>query len=248
MREYCTREPEPHPWKDLLRERDLDIHAPGYVRIVESIRPHIDTTRYGSFLANEFQRRGGEIVRRSIASVSELATNAAFSAVVVCAGLGARMLAHDSRLLPLRGHVLHVPNTINLTRSVHDDAPGGLVSYVFVYDDHLVLGSTLEPGEENVSPDRRHVRSMIERCTALVSLDTGASVAPLARDADNARAGLRPARIHPLAPGSYEAIRLELDRSFAVPIIYNYGHGRSGVTLSWGCGEEAVALVEEALH
>ncbi|HIN08299.1 MAG TPA: FAD-binding oxidoreductase, partial [Candidatus Poseidoniales archaeon] len=48
--------------------------------------------------------------------------------------------------------------------------------------------------------------------------------------------GLRPAR---------SAVRLELE-SGERPLIHNYGHGGGGVTLSWGCADEVVALLSAA--
>ena len=53
------------------------------------------------------------------------------------------------------------------------------------------------------------------------------------------RVGLRPGR---------PEIRLEReDPADGVPRVHNYGHGGSGVTLSWGCAEETLRLVREAL-
>ena len=42
--------------------------------------------------------------------------------------------------------------------------------------------------------------------------------------------GLRPAR---------PAVRLERDGG----VVHCYGHGGAGVTLSWGCAEDVVALI-----
>ena len=46
--------------------------------------------------------------------------------------------------------------------------------------------------------------------------------------------GLRPSR---------NEVRLEADTSDDRMVIHNYGHGGAGVTLSWGCADEVVALV-----
>ncbi len=59
------------------------------------------------------------------------------------------------------------------------------------------------------------------------------------------RVGLRPGR---------SSVRLELGDSLtapgagpAVPVIHNYGHGGSGLTLAWGCAGDAVRLAKQAL-
>jgi D-amino-acid oxidase len=53
------------------------------------------------------------------------------------------------------------------------------------------------------------------------------------------RVGLRPVR---------PSVRLEAE-SFAdgQTIVHNYGHGGAGVTLSWGCAQDAANLVLAAL-
>ena len=47
-----------------------------------------------------------------------------------------------------------------------------------------------------------------------------------------------------LTPGRTE-VRLEKELISGRTVIHNYGHGGSGVTLSWGCAEEIVEIVNE---
>ena len=44
-----------------------------------------------------------------------------------------------------------------------------------------------------------------------------------------------------LRPGRME-VRLEREEKNGKYLIHNYGHGGSGVTLSWGCADEVVEL------
>ena len=57
------------------------------------------------------------------------------------------------------------------------------------------------------------------------------------------KAGLRPTR----AGG----VRLEMevirDAGDEIKVVHNYGHGGSGITLSWGCANEAVDLIIQDL-
>jgi len=43
-----------------------------------------------------------------------------------------------------------------------------------------------------------------------------------------------------LRPHRSAGVRVERDSD--LPVIHNYGHGGAGVSLSWGCAEEAADL------
>ena len=47
-----------------------------------------------------------------------------------------------------------------------------------------------------------------------------------------------------LRPGRTE-VRLEKEEKNGTSLIHNYGHGGSGVTLSWGCADEVVELAND---
>jgi D-amino-acid oxidase len=69
---------------------------------------------------------------------------------------------------------------------------------------------------------------ILARCTDIVPALAGATVL-------DSVAGLRPGR---------PEVRLEVDEDLLpVPVVHNYGHGGSGVTISWGCAAEVTALV-----
>ena len=72
-------------------------------------------------------------------------------------------------------------------------------------------------------------------------------ILPSLRDAEiiSDWAGLRPYR---------EPLRVELEQvslmggSQRLPVVHNYGHGGSGLTLGWGTAGDAIALVKVALQ
>lgn len=91
----------------------------------------------------------------------------------------------------------------------------------------VVLGGTADENVEDMNVDVEAAASIRDRCIQLVPELAGAK--PLAD-----RVGIRPCR---------STVRLELEWVQGCRVVHNYGHGGSGVTLSWGCAADVVALL-----
>ena len=240
LREYFYAAHHHHPFLDSLLKTSPLTAPPGIEGTVSS-RLHIDTTLYMDWLMAQAQEYSIECISQHIDTLSINLPNSP-DAVVNCAGLGARELTSDSRLVAMRGVVVHVPNEIGLEYSLHDDAPGGHVAYIFRFKNHLVLGGTFEPGREDFELEPGAVEGIFDRCRQLLKIDGHPRWNELSvQQATRTLVGLRPARI---GPDTFEDIRLELDHTFPLPVIHNYGHGRQGISLSWGTAMEAANLID----
>ncbi|GAA1693263.1 FAD-dependent oxidoreductase [Kribbella yunnanensis] len=136
--------------------------------------------------------------------------------VVNCTGLGARLTASDPTVTPVRGQVLTVAQC-GLSEWLIADS-----TVVIPRSNDVIVGGTSEAGDWNLAADPAVSTAILERAAELVPQLRKAMVL-------RARVGLRPAR---------PSVRCELvDR-----VIHCYGHGGSGVTLSWGCADDVLAL------
>lgn len=187
----------------------------------------VETGIYLGWLAARARELGITIVQRTLASLDEAL--AACPRVVNCAGLGARELAADPSLHAVRGQIVRVDNP-GLDRVVIDEHSGPAITYIVPRSRDVVLGGTLEAHQEDRTPDPEHTRRILARCVALEPRLADAAVRSVA-------VGLRPAR---------PSLRLEPDP--ADPrVIHNYGHGGAGITLSWGCAEAVLTLLQASL-
>ena len=141
--------------------------------------------------------------------------------VVDASGLGARLLAEDRSVTPVRGQVLYVEQ-VGLDRWWLDSA--GL-TYVVPRAHEIVVGGTDEEGRWNLTPDPAVAARILARASALVPALAGARVL-------RHKVGLRPGR---------PAVRLEEERVGSTRVVHCYGHGGAGVTLSWGCAADVAA-------
>src|SRR5262249_13940253 len=150
---------------------------------------------------------------------------------VNCSGLGARELAHDAAVRPMRGQVVHAPNDIGLDVGVADEGRAGEVTYALPFDDHIVLGGTYEEDVWQAETDEVTLRAIVERCQRVLQQWGLARWTGVGARQLQAWAGLRPARKIGDNP---ESVRLEIETLPSGAVVHNYGHGRVGVTLSWG--------------
>jgi D-amino-acid oxidase len=133
-------------------------------------------------------------------------------------------------MAPIRGQVLRVSNP-GLDRFFPGRGrPGGRHLHRPPFG-RLRPGGTADEGAWDTEPDPGTAAAILRRCSALE---------PRLADAEvlGHGVGLRPGR---------PEVRLEREAGDGLSVVHNYGHGGSGVTLSWGCAEEATDLVVDAL-
>lgn len=186
----------------------------------------IDMPVYLSYLLDRFERGGGDYTTRRLESLRDAASDG--DAVVNCAGLGARELAGDPDVRPVRGQWLRVVNPgIDRVLADFDNREGE--AYVIPHRDSCILGGTAEEDAWDTTSSDEVSELIRARCAVLDSRLSEAR--PLEQ-----KAGLRPVRDG--------GVRLEPEPlPGETPCVHNYGHGGAGVTLSWGCAEEVVDLL-----
>src|SRR4051794_39646606 len=107
-----------------------------------------------------------------------------------------------------------------------EDNPAGW-PYVVPRGADVVCGGPAVAGATGTDPAPAVETSVLERVHALVPALRGAPVLSRA-------VGLRPGR---------PTVRLDRTTVDGRPLVACYGHGGAGVTLSWGCAADVVALV-----
>jgi D-amino-acid oxidase len=188
--------------------------------------PLVDMTAYLPYLQERLADAGGTVqFGRRVQSLAELRGTA--DVVVNCTGLGARRLVPDDTVFPTRGQLVVVENP-GIQEFFQDNThdPGDL-TYILPHGRHVVLGGCATENRWDTAPDRATAAEIVARCVA---------IEPKLRDAAfvEDRVGLRPSRYR---------VRLEDTEEDGFRVIHNYGHGASGVSMSWGCAEEISQLI-----
>ncbi|MFF5493511.1 FAD-dependent oxidoreductase [Streptomyces aquilus] len=184
--------------------------------------PLVDMAAHLPWLRRRFVAAGGVVETRTVSDLAEVEA----PVVVNCTGLGARELVADPSVVPVRGQLVVVENPGIRTWVVSTGADGEM-AYFFPQPGRLLLGGTAVEDAWSTEPDPAVAAAIVRRCAALRPEIAGARVL-------GHRVGLRPTR---------DAVRLERE---LLPdgrvLVHNYGHGGAGVTVAWGCAEEAAEL------
>ncbi|XP_069942847.1 D-aspartate oxidase isoform X3 [Cherax quadricarinatus] len=184
-------------------------------------------------LLEEVRALGGSVKMCRLTSLAEAAAEA--DIVINCSGLGARKLVPDPEVYPCRGQVMRV--RAPWVGRYLCDASKKSFAYIIPNLETVVLGGTNQDHDWRLEVDPTDSQTIWDNCTALM---------PSLKKAEVIKewVGLRPCR--------ESGVRLEADElqvdSRIVPVVHNYGHGGSGVTLFWGCSKEVADIACDLIH
>jgi len=229
-------------WMDLVEGAERVAQPPArYADGIRALMTTMDMKKYMPWLESRVLELGGTLATGKAGNLREPFTRGA-DLVVNASGMGARELVPDAAMIPMRGQVMHVENDIALDECFTDSGGGAESTYVFPFERHIVLGGTCERGEERDVVDEESLAKILERCRTLLQEANHPRWSDLGRTRLHAWAGLRPARV---IGADDAAICVELEMLDARwPVIHDYGHGRLGVTVSWGTAEEVAEIAE----
>lgn len=208
------------------------------------LAPMVDMDVYLNWLIESIKEQGGRIERCCV-TPDELKDIESFKAkhevewVVNCSGLGAAELSADENVFPVRGAWFLFPNDGSVFPKVEAAHCTTLTDhnehFIFVLprgEEKLIIGGTATPNistTEMELDDPLLVKMFQNSISFLPELQ---NLTPASKS--DFRVGLRPFR-----SGS---VRLEMDEN---AVVHNYGHGGSGVLLSWGCANAVFKLMRE---
>jgi D-amino-acid oxidase len=206
---------------------------PGYVAGWRLTAPLVSMPDYLSYLETRFLTAGGRLLEaRKFASLADAMEHSDARVIVNCPGAGARDLVPDPSVTAVRGQVVVAANPGLTEFFVGNGADPDDLTYVFPHGDTVILGGTQEHGRWSRDPDPATAEQILAACAAVDPRLRGVRVL-------EHRVGLRPAR---------PRVRLEAETvADGRGLVHNYGHGGAGISLSWGCAQDAAKLAIAAL-
>ncbi|KUJ20771.1 nucleotide-binding domain-containing protein [Mollisia scopiformis] len=247
---------------DIIHTQDLNPTV-GVVDAYEHLAPVIDTDTAMKWLMGLVQGKGAKLVTETIhgsllSQEQNLRARLSADVIVNATGLAGAEIAGGNTCYPIRGALLRVINdgkdfekVSNALVLTADDAGNAVNEMVFIVprnENILLLGGIAQPNECNLdlTLDSAVIQRIRQRCETFL---------PRLK---NARLDLE----YPLAQGlrPFRKCNVRLERELGehdieegLPskrsrIVHSYGHGGAGWSLSFGCAEDAVGLIEDILR
>lgn len=234
---------------------DLDINEPWKSDLKAAYShdaPIVNTDKAMVYLMATVKNKGADLETLRITKplrdiAEELKTHYAADAIINATGLGAREVADDPDVYPVRGAIKRMQNNYvdhfePLTQAYlvpaqkgFDGQPTKVVFLVPRNDETLIVGSIVQPRNEEMGLGESHpeVEIMWERARHFLPGLADAKTIPW----------------YPLAQGlrpfTRKNVKVRADPiTTKFPVIHNYGHGGSGWTLGIGTARSAVNLME----
>ena len=249
--EVFATEQQPPFWKDdvigfrMLKQADLEAaglkghpHGFFYTSLI------VDMSLYLAWMHRELRRLGARVHLRPLTCLSDLEQLFPKAHLIVnCTGLGSSQLVADKQTFPVAGHIVKVK-----CPSIHHfymDSEN--TSYIFPRLHDVVVGGTYFKYQGTTQPNICTRNDIIARASQLVQDIEHATIV-------SEYVGLRPyrevTRLEVEYPSSHTSASSQklMSTPFSprvhCPVIHNYGHGGSGVTLHWGCATTVVELAQ----
>ncbi len=222
------REEQPDPsWKQSVDGfKRLNGNLPeDYIECFSFITPVIEMPIYLKWLMNRYEELGGKQKVKKVDNFSNITDKS--DLVVNCTGLESKNLLNDSEVYPVRGQIIRVKTDI---KEMYLDQQISTLAYIVPRSEDMILGGVAQNNDWSLETRIEDREDILEKCCKLI---------PELRNAEiiEDMVGLRPGR---------SEVRLEKEILLGRPMIHNYGHGGSGVTLSWGCADDVVELANES--
>lgn len=230
---YCVKDDETRYALELTDQWKMIDQGDVSFKITEAFQcivPLIDVPVYMPWLQSQVLQKGAHFHVRELTSFSDISDD--YDIIINCSGLGAKTLAHDPSVFPIRGQIVRLERPAHITNSyrvVHE--PPGL-TLILPRSNDLLLGGTTSDSDFNTEPSENDTQEIIDRCARVLPELKQLKVI-------GSQAALRPGR---------ETVRLDSEiLEDGRTLIHNYGHGGSGYTIGYGCAHDVLQLVNTAV-
>jgi len=225
-------------FRNILDNYKIENNLRGSMPIVSWTAPLVNTTAYLQKLTERIKSLGGKFMIGTVTDINDLIKSfgSKIDIIINCMGLGAKSIFKDTEIIPVRGVLVvlePVKSIRNLVINLHSEEH---ITYIISREDKCILGGSGDMDSYDLNIDQKEIDRIISECSKL---------APELLENDSIKkirytwVGLRPYR---------SCVRLEIDRTFSLPIIHCYGHGGSGWTVHWGCAQEVLQLYLSLSH